>query len=106
MKLQQLAATPKLEKITLDHEDIIKEFGESIEFYVYDRQDLSTYMRLASINTENQGELFALVSDMVYDESGKHIINEKISLPINVMTKVIESVVKRLGNTQSQTIAE
>ena len=48
MKLSTLAAKPKLALIILDDEDTMKEFGESLEFYSWDRQPIDVFMKLAN----------------------------------------------------------
>jgi len=103
MKLTQLASKPKLECVTIDDADIVELYGEPLEFYMYDRQDMETFMSMASLDQENQSEILKVISNLVYDEEGNHVITDEISLPIPVMTKVIQKVVSRLGNLQGQT---
>jgi len=97
MKLTQLAAKPQLVKIELNDEDIIKEFGESIEFWIWDRQPLDKFVRLAQVQGDNFGELVKTVNEMVLDEEGNPIVQGENVLPTNVMTKVIGKVVEALG---------
>jgi hypothetical protein len=105
MKLQQLASKPTLTKIVIDDEVIVKEYGEELEFYIYDRQPMSVFMKLASMdqNENSLEDLAHIVEDMIMDEQGKKIINKDVSLPIDVMVKVIEKTVNRLGNTKTPT---
>jgi len=103
MKLTQLASKPQLECVSIDDADIVEQYGEPLEFYMYDRQDMETFMSMASIDQENQSEILKLISNLVYDADGKRIITDEVSLPIPVMTRVIQKVVSRLGNLQSQT---
>lgn len=106
MKLQQLAAEPKLEKITIDHEDIVKKYGEELDFYMYDRQDMGTFMEMASLDQKDQSAIFNLIKKLVRDEEGNLILTDSSTLPIDVMIKMIEKVVTRLGNSQSQIMEE
>jgi len=108
MKLQQLASKPTLTKIVIDDEVIVKEYGEELEFYIYDRQPMSVFMKLASMdqNENSLEDLAHIVEDMIMDEQGKKIINKDVSLPIDVMVKVIEKTVNRLGNTKTPTSVE
>jgi len=106
MKLQQLAAEPKLEKITVDAEAIVEKYGEPLDFYMYDRQDMDTFMQMASVNQEDQSAIFSVIKNLVRDEEGKLILDDKATLPVDVMVRVIEKVVERLGKLQSQTTAE
>ena len=104
MKLTQLASKPQLECVTIDDKDIVELYGEPLEFYMYDRQDMETFMSMASLDQNNTGEILKLISNLVYDAEGKKIITDEVTLPIPVMTRVIQKVVGRLGNLQSQTM--
>jgi len=97
MKLTQLAAKPQLVKIELTDEDIIKEFGEELEFFIYDRQPMDKFVRLAQMKGDDMSELITAVNDMVLDEEGNPIVKDGLVLPTNVMTKVIGKVVETLG---------
>ena len=97
MKLTQLAAKPQLVKIEINDEDIIKEFGESLEFHIWDRQPMDKFIRLAQMKGEDMSELIAAVNDMVLDEEGNPIVKDGLVLPTNVMTRVIGKVVETLG---------
>ena len=93
MKLTQLAAKPQLVKIELNDEDVIKEFGEPLEFWIWDRQSMDKYIRLAQMKGENMIELIEAVNEMVLDEEGNPIVKDGLVLPTNLMTKVIGRVV-------------
>ena len=97
MKLTQLAAKPQLVKIEIADEDVVKEFGEALEFWIWDRQPMDKFIRLAQMKGEDMSELIAAVNDMVLDEEGNAIIKDGLVLPTNVMTKVIGKVVETLG---------
>lgn len=106
MKLQALATAPQLEKITIDNPEIVERYGDVLDFYMYDKQDMDTFMQLATVNQDNQGAVFDVIKTLVRDEDGELILKDNATLPLDVMVKMIEKVVQRLGNSQSQTIAE
>ena len=97
MKLTQLAAKPQLVKIELNDEDVVREFGEPLEFWIYDRQPMDKFVRLAQMRGEDMSELITAVNEMVLDEEGNPIVKDGLMLPTNVMTKVIGKVVETLG---------
>lgn len=103
MKLSELAHTPKLIKILLDEEELVKKYGESIEFWIYDRQDINTYMKLASIEEGNFSNISAIIQDLILDEDGSQMLDENQQLPMDVMIKMVEKTVQYLGNLASQT---
>lgn len=106
MKLQELAAKPNLIKILIDDEDTVKTYGETVEFYVYDRQDLDTYMKIATVDSKNFSEIAKTIANLILDENGKPILEEGMILPIDLTTKVVEKVIDMLGNTKTQTSKE
>ena len=97
MKLTQIAARPQLVKVELNDEDVVKEFGESLEFWIWDRQPMDKFVRLAQMKGEDMSELITAVNEMVLDEEANPILKDDLVLPTNVMTKVIGKVVETLG---------
>ena len=97
MKLSQIAAKPKLIVFSLDDEDTVKEYGEPVEFYSWDRQPLDIFMRLANADQQNLVEMITLVKTLILDEEGKEIIKDDNMLPSNLLIKVIAKVVETLG---------
>lgn len=97
MKLNQIAAKPKLITVVLDDEEVIKEFGEPVEFYTWDRQPLDTFMKLANANQQDQSQMIDIVRTLILDENGKQIIDGENMLPVNVLIKAIAKIVEKLG---------
>jgi len=104
MKLQALVSTPQLQKITIDDEAIVEKYGEEIDFYIYDRQDMDTYMSLATLGEDTSISAVAkVVSKIILTEDGNRILEDNQQLPMDMMMKVVEETVKHLGNSMTQT---
>jgi hypothetical protein len=97
MKLSDLAKKPQLIMVTIADEDIVAEFGETIEFWTWDRQPMDTFLKLASIDQNNTASVIEAVRGLVLDEEGKPVLTGDRSLPTKVMMRVITSVVESLG---------
>lgn len=97
MKLSQIAAKPKLVPFILDDEDTVKEFGEPVEFYSWDRQPLDMFMKLANADQQDMSTMIGLVKTLILDEEGKEIIKGDNMLPSSLLIKVIAKVVETLG---------
>lgn len=97
MKLEALAKKPQLVKFTVEDEDIIKEYGEAIEFWSWDRQPMDVFMRLASLDFKNAESVSDAVQKLVLDENGKSILTKEVTLPTKVMMRVITKLVEELG---------
>ena len=97
MKLSQLAAKPQLIKVEVDDEDTIKEYGESLEFWTWDRQPLETFMKLAGSKEGDSNQMISIVKTLILDEDGKEIIKDELMLPASILIKVVSKIVDALG---------
>ncbi len=97
MKLSQIAKEPVLVEIKLDDKDIVKEYGEALVFYTWDRQPMDVFMRLANVDQKNTGDLIEIVKTLILDEEGKQVLNDKNMLPTSVLMKAIAKVTEQLG---------
>ena len=98
MKLSQLTAKPQLIEVILDDEDTIKEFGEAITFYTWDRQPMEVFLKLA--NNAGGGEtssVINIVRTLILDDKGKEVIKDNEMLPTHVLMKAITKVTEILG---------
>jgi hypothetical protein len=99
MRLDKLAAKPQLVLITLDDEDTVKEYGEPLEFWTYDRQPLDVFMQLANIKQENQGEMINVVRQLILNDEGKQVIVGEMVLPTVILIRAISKIVAMLGKS-------
>ncbi len=99
MKLENLATEPKLTKIILDDDWVVKEYDEPIEFWAYDKQPLEKFIRFANAQPggEDFPKLLEFCKDLILDESGKPIIEGDKVLPTKIMMGCLNKVVLQLG---------
>jgi len=97
MKLSQLAAKPQLIKLTLDDAEIVKEYGEAVEFWTWDRQPLEVFMKLANVKDGDVGNIIDSVRTLILDEKGKQIIIGEEMLPTNLLLAAIAKITETLG---------
>ena len=97
LKLTQLASKPQLIKITIDHADLVEKYGDELEFFVWDRQPIDQFVKMATTGADNYGEMIRMVNEMVLDEAGARVVEGDNALPNDVMVAVIGAVVERLG---------
>lgn len=103
MKLQSLAAEPKLINILIEDEETVTRYGESIDFWMWDRQDLDVFLRLSTVDSDSYSSIAEVVSKLVLNEDGNPVLTGNNLLPVDVMLKVIDITITRLGNLQAQT---
>lgn len=97
MKISQLVSEPKLIEIQLDDADTIAKYGEAISLWIYDRQDIATFAKLAMTDGKNFGEAAELVSKLIYNEDGKPALDGSKTLPTDILMKTVSKVIETLG---------
>jgi hypothetical protein len=97
MKINQLAAKPQLVKITLDGEDIVKDFGETVDIWTLDRQPLDVFMKLANADQRNYGEMVEILKSMILDEDGKQVIHGDVTIPTKLLIASMTAITDLLG---------
>ena len=97
LKLTQLASKPQLIKVIIDKPEIVERHGDELEFWIWDRQPIDQFIKMATTGADNYGEMIRMVNDLILDEDGKQVIKTGEALPNDVMVAVIGAVVERLG---------
>jgi hypothetical protein len=85
--------------VVLEDEATLKEFGEELEFYVWDKQPLAKFIKFANVSaeTDNFPELIDFCAELILDEEGLPVIAEGEVLPASIMVRCINKVVEQLG---------
>ena len=83
--------------VTLDDAATIKELGEQLDFWTWDRQPLDKFMKLASIKHDKPEEIIGVVKTLILDENGKEVITGDVMIPTQILIRIIQKVVETLG---------
>ena len=97
MKLSSLTAKPQLIDVHIDDEETIKEFGEPIEFWTWDRQPMEVFMKLANATGNDTSGIISIVRTLILDDIGKEILKDDELLPTHLLMKAIGKVTELLG---------
>jgi len=97
MKIKELASKPKLVKLTLDEESIVKQFGEAVEVWTWDRQPLDTFMKIARADQSNYAEMVDVLRTLILDEDGEQVIQGDIMIPTNILIASMTAITEMLG---------
>ena len=99
MKLQELATKPQLIKIEIDDESVVEKYGETLEFYVWDRQPIENFIKFAgkTITEEMIPDLVKFCETMILDEKGKQVLKGDVVLPNTVMALCLTKTLETLG---------
>jgi hypothetical protein len=97
MKLTDLAKKPTLIKVAIDDEETIAQYGEPIEFWCFDRQPLPAFLKMADNKDKNLSGVVEIVRTMILNEDGSPIITDEVTLPPDILVKVVGKMVELLG---------
>jgi hypothetical protein len=97
MQLEQLAVKPQLVKMTITSPKIVEKYGEELDFYVYDRQKLDVFAKMANITEDNAMQYSQLLTDLILNDKGEPVMSEEKILPIDVLTEAIKIIGDLLG---------
>ena len=99
MKLQELATKPQLTEITIDKEEIVSKYGDTVNFFILDRLPIDTFTKLATIKQDDIQEMYSVMEDLVLNEKGMPIMTENKILPVDILTECILKVTEDLGKS-------
>jgi len=97
MKLSQICSKPQLIELSIDDAEIVKQYGEALTFYTWDRQPMDIFMRLANIDQKNTSDLIEIVKTLILDDQGKQMLTDENMLPTSILMKAIGKVTEQLG---------
>lgn len=97
MKLSELSSKPQLVEVHIDDEETIKEFGEAVSFWTYDRQPMTVFVKLAAVDQANYASVMDAVKELLLDEAGQPIIDQDRVPPARLMVKAMTKIMESLG---------
>ena len=97
MKLAELSKKPELITVTLDKKEIVEKYGDELSFYVFDRQPIDVFAKLATMQESNPLEFTDMLSQLILDADGKPVMTEDKVLPIDVLTEAVKLIGATLG---------
>jgi hypothetical protein len=95
--LTQLAAKPQLIKITLNDPAIIEKYEDELEFYIYDRQPIEKFIKIATTMNTDYTSAVGMMNDLILNEDGSQVCKDGLVLPSDVMSLAIQKVIEQLG---------
>jgi hypothetical protein len=98
MKLVDIAKKPSLQRMELNDEATIKQYGEALEFWCYDRQPLDSFLKFAN-KANDPGVMVEILSSMILNEDGTPVMKDGLTLPPEMMVRVANKLMEFLGNS-------
>jgi hypothetical protein len=107
MDISNLAKKPELVKLEITDEDIVRDYGEAISFYIMDHIDVSTYFDFYKFQQSQDSDLLMnVLRKLVLKEDGGRAIAEDSVLPVNLTLAVLVKVNDFLGKSNTKTTEE
>lgn len=104
MNIKKYAAVPKLIKIELNDEELLKTYNESIVFYTYDVVSMATYFEFFSARSNSEFKILdKIIRKFILDEKGQPVLADNEDLPIDIIAAAINKIGEILGKSQSKT---
>ena len=93
----EFARKPELIKIELDSEDIQREFGDSVVFYMKDFVDISTYFDFFQAQAESSDQLSVILQRLILTEDGLPALTPDRQLPASLAIAALTRINETLG---------
>ena len=104
MDISTLAKKPELVKLEITEEDIVKEFGETISFYIMDEMDVNTYFNFYKFQQNQDSELLnELLRKLILKQDGTASIAKDQVLPVSLTLAVLVKINEFLGKAKTKT---
>ena len=100
MDIRSLARQPQLTKITLDSPQIVERHGDAIEFYTWDRVSTPAFVKMASLGEHSDpAVVFSVMQEFILDSEGKPVLEEGVTLPMDILVAAMTAVSEGLGKS-------
>jgi hypothetical protein len=97
MKLNQIISKPQLTQVVLDNEEVVKLYGEPLEWWVWDRQPLDKFFKMMNADASSGEQIVAVLTEMILDETGEPLLKDGASLPTNILMMVVTKMTEIMG---------
>jgi hypothetical protein len=103
MDIKSLAKKPELHQIVIDAEEIVKEYGDTITFWMYDHVDINTYFDFFRSQQEKDGsELNVLMRKIILNEQGQPSLSDEDQLPVDIAIAALTKINETLGKSKAK----
>jgi len=103
MNIGNYAKKPELLKITLDDEELQKTYGTTIDFWMLDFVDITTYFDFFKSQSSSEGEkLNVLLRKIILKEDGSSALGEDEALPIDIAVSALAKINETLGKSKTK----
>jgi hypothetical protein len=107
MDIKQFAKKPELIEVKLDGDNIVKEYGEPITFYMKDFVDINTYFDFFRSQSEKSGdELAQLLAKIILNKDAKPVLGPDETFPIDITIAALTKINETLGKSKTKSLTQ
>lgn len=101
--ISDFAKTPELIQISLDDQDIVKEYGEPVIFYMKDFVDINMYFEFFRSQAEgNTASLNDMLNKLILNKEGNPALQEGQALPVDLAVAALSKINDNLGKSKTK----
>lgn len=99
----EFARKPELIQIVLDSEEIIKEFGEPVIFYMKDYLDINTYFEFFRNQADETSQgLNVILQKIILNDRGERVLGDDDTLPVQLAVGALTKINDNLGKLKTK----
>jgi hypothetical protein len=103
MDISKVAKKPQLVEVTIDDEDIVNNYGETISFWMMDFVDINTYFDFFKSQNDKNGEhLNRLLKQIILKADGTPALTDDEGLPIDISIAALTKINETLGKSKTK----
>jgi hypothetical protein len=104
MDISKFAKKPTLTKIVMDDQEVIEQYGETIEFHMLDQMSISTYFEFYRLQQEQDSDkLNDLLRKIVLKDDGTPALTEEEIFPVDLTLGLLVKINEFLGKSKAKT---
>ena len=104
MDISKFAKKPTLTKIVMDDQEVVEQYGETIEFHMLDQMSISTYFEFYRLQQEQDSDkLNDLLRKIVLKDDGTPALTEEEIFPVDLTLGLLVKINEFLGKSKTKT---
>lgn len=101
--ISEFTKKPQVIELQIDMEEIVKEYGEPITFWMKDHVDISIYFDFFKSQAENNGEeINKLLRKIILNKEGQPALADDEVLPVDIAIAALTKINSTLGKSKTK----
>jgi lipoprotein NlpI len=85
MKIEQTIEQRELIKITIDDPEIVAQWGDTLDFYIWNKQSIEVVFKFANSHNNDYEDIAEILTELILDKNGKQVLQPGYKMPNDVM---------------------